>query len=171
MIGLVSRTRYSNCYSSFDVRDNCILWCMGRRAKACGDECCTGFAGQYGLAYVTAATYGLEEDAVRLAGILEEAGVDPLPDLEPEGGQLLAPPAPILHEANWPLLTVQKGFFEALAAGARSIPASLNIVPFSPTFFFFGGGGGKKGGVVLFGRVSPLVHSRDRSHGSLAERV
>eukprot|EP00884_Botryococcus_braunii_P010188 jgi/Botrbrau1/19170/Bobra.0077s0079.1 len=74
-------------------------------------------AGQYGLAYVTAATYGLDEDAVRLAGTLQDAGVDPLPDLEPGGGQLLAPPAPILHEANWPLLTVQKGFFETLAAG------------------------------------------------------
>lgn len=78
-----------------------------------------GCAGQYGLAYVTAATYGLDEDAVRLAGTLQEAGVDPLPDLEPGGGLLLAPPAPILHEANWPLLTVQKGFFETLAAGTH----------------------------------------------------
>jgi coatomer subunit alpha len=77
-------------------------------------------AGQHGLAYVTAATYGLEEDAQRLADVLTEAGVDPLPALE-SGGELLAPPPPILREANWPLLTVSKGFFETLAAGMMEV--------------------------------------------------
>ncbi|KAK9839869.1 hypothetical protein WJX81_007554 [Elliptochloris bilobata] len=68
-------------------------------------------AGQTALAYVTAATHGLSEDAERLAEGLEE-----VPPLEP-GAQLLLPPQPILREDNWPLLTVSKGFFENLAAG------------------------------------------------------
>lgn len=71
-------------------------------------------AGQTALAYVTAATHGLAEDAERLAAALPE-----LPALEP-GARLLLPPTPILKEHNWPLLTVSKGFFENLATGARS---------------------------------------------------
>ena len=67
--------------------------------------------GQTALAYVTAATHGLVEDAERLAGGLEE-----VPALDP-AAQLLLPPQPILREDNWPLLTVSKGFFENLAAG------------------------------------------------------
>ena len=81
--------------------------------------CLLGGTGQTALAYVTAATHGLTEDAERLAGSLEE-----LPALDPNA-QLLLPPQPILREDNWPLLTVSKGFFENLAAGGAR-PASAD---------------------------------------------
>lgn len=67
-------------------------------------------AGQDALAYVTAQTHGLEEEAASLAEKLEE-----VPSIDPQA-KLLAPPTPILREDNWPLLTVSKGFFENLAA-------------------------------------------------------
>eukprot|EP00798_Chlamydomonas_sp_ICE-L_P024535 gene24536-10140_t len=69
-------------------------------------------AGQLPLAYVGAATHGLTEDAERIAAAL---GEDALPEL-PASAKLLVPPTPILKEDNWPLLTVNKGFFETLAA-------------------------------------------------------
>ena len=62
---------------------------------------------------MTAATHGLEEDSVRLAESLPN-GTPPVDS----DAQLLLPPAPILKEDNWPLLTVSKGFFENLAKGA-----------------------------------------------------
>lgn len=68
-------------------------------------------SGQHALAYVTAKTHGMEEEAAALA---EEIGEAHLPAI-PSGGQLLLPPLPILREDNWPLLTVSKGFFENLA--------------------------------------------------------
>jgi coatomer protein complex subunit alpha (xenin) len=73
--------------------------------------------GQTALAYVTAATHGLEEDAARLGEGLEEK-----PSLDPNA-QLLQPPTPILKEANWPLLTVSKGFFENLAQASNKAEA------------------------------------------------
>ncbi|KAK9804455.1 hypothetical protein WJX73_003595 [Symbiochloris irregularis] len=79
-------------------------------------------AGQHALAYVTAATHGLEEEAGRLA-----EGLPEVPPLDPQA-QLLMPPAPILKEDNWPLLTVSKGFFENLAKkGAAERGAAANI--------------------------------------------
>ena len=80
-------------------------------------------AGQTALAYVTAATHGLTEDAERLAEGLEE-----IPPLEP-GAQLLLPPQPILREDNWPLLTVSKGFFENLAAGGARVALMYLVAP------------------------------------------
>ena len=68
-------------------------------------------AGQLALAYVTAKTHGLEEEAARVA---EAIGEGHLPQVE-GGAPLLLPPTPILKEDNWPLLTVTKGFFENLA--------------------------------------------------------
>ena len=70
-------------------------------------------AGQTALAYVTAKTHGLEAEAEPLA----EALGDNLPPVDPQA-QLMVPPAPILREDNWPLLTVSKGYFENLAKGA-----------------------------------------------------
>lgn len=71
-------------------------------------------AGQLALAYMTAATHGLKDDAERIS---ESMGGN-VPQLDPKA-QLLAPPTPILKEDNWPLLTVSKGFFEgAFAKGA-----------------------------------------------------
>eukprot|EP00250_Pteridium_aquilinum_P020114 c24708_g1_i4 orf=186-3830(-) len=64
-------------------------------------------SGQLALAYATAATHGLTDIASRLA---EELG-DNVPAL-PEKSELLLPPAPVLHDGNWPLLLVSKGLFE-----------------------------------------------------------
>lgn len=62
--------------------------------------------GQTPLAYLTAATHGLEEEASLLKEDLNE---DHIPDV-PEDAALLQPPPPISQfEENWPLLTVSKG--------------------------------------------------------------
>lgn len=72
-------------------------------------------SGHYPLAYLTAKTHGLEEDAVRLEETLTESGVA-VPSIEGTG-ELLTPPTPILRDDNWPLLTVSKGFFEGVLSG------------------------------------------------------
>nr|CAB3232867.1 coatomer subunit alpha [Phallusia mammillata] len=60
--------------------------------------------GQKSLAYLTAATHGLEEEAEQLKD-------EVVPDIDPSA-VLLQPPPPIKQcEENWPLLTVSKGFF------------------------------------------------------------
>ncbi len=64
-----------------------------------------------GLAYVTAATHGLTEEAAALA---EKLG-DEVPEVpSDEDTELLIPMAPIMrqHETNWPLLTVSTGYFD-----------------------------------------------------------
>jgi|TARA_B110000238_G_scaffold67658_1_gene74157 coatomer protein complex subunit alpha (xenin) len=73
-------------------------------------------SGHYPLAYLTAKTHGLEEDAQRLARILTDAGV-PVPAVDPSVGKLLKIPTPITKDDNWPLLTVTKGFFEGVLSG------------------------------------------------------
>ena len=72
-------------------------------------------SGQYPLAYLTAKTHGMEEDASRLETILTEAGCT-VPEVDGTG-VLLVPPEPITLGDNWPLLTVSKGFFEGVLAG------------------------------------------------------
>lgn len=63
------------------------------------------------MAYLTAATHGLEQEAQDLAESLPEG--QQLPDVLP-GAQLLQPPVPVSQqESNWPLLTTTKGFFES----------------------------------------------------------
>jgi len=47
-----------------------------------------------------------------LSQMLAEDSVPPLP----HQNSLLLPPAPIVKQDNWPLLTISKGFFETLAA-------------------------------------------------------
>ena len=71
--------------------------------------------GQLSLAYMTAATHGLAEDAARLEAELESAGMSK-PELLPNA-KLLVPPTPILRGDNWPLLTVSQGFFEGALKG------------------------------------------------------
>jgi coatomer subunit alpha len=72
-------------------------------------------SGQVALAYITAATHGLSEEAAALEAELREADAE-VPALPaPGSATLLLPPAPIMREDNWPLLTVSKGFFESLA--------------------------------------------------------
>lgn len=46
----------------------------------------------------------------------------------PQQASLLMPPAPVLKEDNWPLLTISKGFFETLAAkGAAAAGAAAGV--------------------------------------------
>ncbi len=62
---------------------------------------------QISLAYLTAATHGLDEEAEQLQQQLEAAG-QPMPTVNPSA-IFLQPPPPIAQaEFNWPLLTVSK---------------------------------------------------------------
>ena len=79
--------------------------------------------GHRSLAYLTAATHGLEEEAEELKSGL---GVgERVPDLYPSAS-LLQPPVPITQqESNWPLLTVSKGFFQGSMAAKEGKPSAL----------------------------------------------
>jgi coatomer subunit alpha len=66
--------------------------------------------GHLPLAYVTAATHGLTEDAERLAVELGEGNVPVLP--EGRTTSLLVPPPPVMCAGDWPLLRVMRGIFE-----------------------------------------------------------
>lgn len=70
------------------------------------------------LAYLTAATHGLEEESAQL-GAAVEAEKGRVPDVDPDA-RLLRPPVPISQqETNWPLLTTSRGFFEGVMAAKR----------------------------------------------------
>jgi coatomer subunit alpha len=69
-------------------------------------------SGQLSLAYLSAATHGLVEDAERLRNLLEANGI-PLPTIDPKAA-LLQPPTPIFHGENWPLLAVVKSALSGL---------------------------------------------------------
>lgn len=80
------------------------------------------------LAYLTAKTHGLEEEA---QAILAAAGMteDQL-NLPTQGGQLLKPPTPIYRQSdnNWPLLMVSKGIFEgALFTDDSRLAANVTL--------------------------------------------
>ncbi|XP_031557525.1 coatomer subunit alpha-like isoform X1 [Actinia tenebrosa] len=82
--------------------------------------------GQGPLAYLTAATHGLTEDAEDVKSTFE-LNPDTLPQVNPNA-KLLQPLVPILqNEGNWPLLTVSKTFFEG-AMAAKAGGASLAAV-------------------------------------------
>nr|KAF6315929.1 COPI coat complex subunit alpha [Pipistrellus kuhlii] len=67
------------------------------------------------LAYLTAATHGLDEEAESLKETFDPEK-ETIPDIDPNA-KLLQPPAPIMPlDTNWPLLTVSKGFFEGSIA-------------------------------------------------------
>nr|KAF6413016.1 COPI coat complex subunit alpha [Molossus molossus] len=71
--------------------------------------------GQKSLAYLTAATHGLDEEAESLKETFDPEK-ETIPDIDPKA-KLLQPPAPIMPlDTNWPLLTVSKGFFEGSIA-------------------------------------------------------
>ncbi|KAJ8268561.1 hypothetical protein COCON_G00137330 [Conger conger] len=72
------------------------------------------------LAYLTAATHGMDEEAEALKETFDPEK-ETVPDIDPEA-QLLQPPPPINPlDTNWPLLTVSKGFFEgAIAAKGKA---------------------------------------------------
>ncbi len=67
-------------------------------------------AGQPCLAYITAATHGLEEEANRLLKTLEYAEL-PIPEI-PLNAVLLVPPTPIIRADNWPMLATHKSVLE-----------------------------------------------------------
>jgi len=77
------------------------------------------------LAYLTAATHGLVEEAEQLESTFDPEK-DQLPEINPNA-ILLQPPVPIMQqESNWPLLTVTKSIFEgAVAAKSESVYVSF----------------------------------------------
>uniref|UniRef100_A0A673MNS2 Coatomer subunit alpha n=1 Tax=Sinocyclocheilus rhinocerous TaxID=307959 RepID=A0A673MNS2_9TELE len=76
--------------------------------------------GQKSLAYLTAATHGMDEEAEALKETFD-LEKEMVPEVD-TNAQLLQPPPPINPlDTNWPLLTVSKGFFEgAIAAKGRA---------------------------------------------------
>ena len=89
---------------------------------------CLSFSPSESLAYLTAATHGLEEEADELKESFGEN--ERVPDLYPNAS-LLQPPVPITQqESNWPLLTVSKGFFEG-AMAARGGKSENLLLSFS----------------------------------------
>ena len=86
------------------------------------------------MAYLTAATHGLDEDAAAIKESLDEG--TRLPEVMPNA-QLLTPPPPIMQtETNWPLLTVSKGFFEGIKAvrgGLGGLPGGTGAAVVAPT--------------------------------------
>ncbi|CAG8565874.1 7824_t:CDS:10 [Paraglomus occultum] len=85
--------------------------------------------GQYPLAYLTAQSHGLTEDA---EAILAAAGLtsEDITDLPP-AGQLLKPSIPIIrhNDVNWPLLTVSRSFFDSAftASDPNPLIAPINF--------------------------------------------
>eukprot|EP00061_Rhincodon_typus_P008334 g30855.t1 len=71
--------------------------------------------GQKSLAYLTAATHGLDEEAESLRATFDPEK-ETVPEIDPDA-KLLQPPPPIMPlDTNWPLLTVSKGYFEGSIA-------------------------------------------------------
>ncbi|XP_072354441.1 coatomer subunit alpha [Scyliorhinus torazame] len=67
------------------------------------------------LAYLTAATHGLDEEAESLKATFDPEK-ETVPEIDPDA-KLLQPPPPIMPlDTNWPLLTVTKGYFEGSIA-------------------------------------------------------
>jgi len=78
------------------------------------------------LAYLTAKTHSLEEEAEAIKASVDTEKVN-LPEPSPMA-VLLRPPIPVSQaETNWPLLTVSKSFFEGAMASKnkRTINAAL----------------------------------------------
>mmetsp|Transcript_13211 Transcript_13211/g.21715 ORF Transcript_13211/g.21715 Transcript_13211/m.21715 type:complete len:889 (+) Transcript_13211:159-2825(+) len=87
-------------------------------------------AGQTALAYLTASTHGLQEDADRLRQLLEAAGQPvPAPAAPPV---LLQPPTPILRQEDWPLCRVtQSTFADYMDGTAAEVQAEAAADPFN----------------------------------------
>jgi hypothetical protein len=103
-------------------------------------------SGQAPLAYVAAGTYGLDDEAARLAEAVPEDARPPLP--APGTASLLLPPAPVLREDNWPLISVAKGFFETLAAKSAAAAAKGGKPPpYTPSAPAAAAGAGAGGGL------------------------
>jgi coatomer protein complex subunit alpha (xenin) len=81
-------------------------------------------AGQLSLAYLTAATHGLNEDAERILQLLEAQNI-PLPPID-SNANLLQPPTPIFRGENWPLLAVGKSALSDLNRDKSSLISADN---------------------------------------------
>mmetsp|Transcript_917 Transcript_917/g.2689 ORF Transcript_917/g.2689 Transcript_917/m.2689 type:complete len:601 (+) Transcript_917:199-2001(+) len=66
-------------------------------------------AGQLPLAFLTATSHGMVDEASRLKSLLESTGQS-IPNA-PHDPQLIQPPTPILRSDNWPLLSIPKSTF------------------------------------------------------------
>lgn len=73
---------------------------------------------QPGLAYLAAATHGLEDQAARLADVLTQLNL-PVPAIDPNA-TLLMPPIPILPSENWPLLAVAPSYLSSSSTSATA---------------------------------------------------
>lgn len=74
---------------------------------------------QKSLAYLTAATHGLDEEAAEIAEQISAEGKE-IPKVNPNA-KLFKGPLPIQQaETNWPLLTVSRGFFEGQQMSRQS---------------------------------------------------
>ncbi|KAK3106032.1 hypothetical protein FSP39_011311 [Pinctada imbricata] len=103
--------------------------------------------GQKSLAYLTAATHGLDEEAEQLKEGFGEK--DRVPDLYPNA-TLLQPPTPISQqESNWPLLTMTKGFFEGAMAAGTTKKTGLAAAAVDMDDVGEGGGWGDDADLVL----------------------
>jgi hypothetical protein len=91
------------------------------------------------LAYLAAATHGLEDEAEQLRSTFDPEH-DKLPEVNPNA-VLLQPPVPITQqESNWPLLTVSKSIFEGtVPAGSKcnkfKFGSEANGISFKMTVF------------------------------------
>ena len=106
---------------------------------------CLKESGQLSLAYATALSNGMKEQAQEIADNIENKELlkeaIPAPD-----AMKMTPPRPILHDGNWPLLTVSKGFFETLATKdaerSRSAAAAAAAADIEKINLSSGGGWG-----------------------------
>jgi len=99
-------------------------------------------AGHLPLAYITALTYGLAEQAEAIGAQLDAAGTPRPQPLTPEP-KLLYPALPITRDSNWPLLTISKGTFErSLGAGAAGAEADSGLGATAVDVDDIGAGGG-----------------------------
>ena len=85
--------------------------------------------GQKTLAFTTAATHGLDEEANEIAEQMDGK----LPELK-ENAKLIVPPRPVAPlQTNWPLLAVQRGGFDAVMSTAKSMaPEDKSTIEATP---------------------------------------
>jgi coatomer protein complex subunit alpha (xenin) len=82
--------------------------------------------GQPSLAYLTAVTHDLKEEAENLAEYLQEENLSNI-TASPDA-QLLVPTPPLVQsENNWPLLTVSKSLFEGAALAKNKPIATVDL--------------------------------------------
>uniref|UniRef100_A0A2S2PGV4 Coatomer subunit alpha n=1 Tax=Schizaphis graminum TaxID=13262 RepID=A0A2S2PGV4_SCHGA len=119
--------------------------------------------GHKSLAYLTAATHGLDAEAETI----KEGYEGNLPTVT-AGAKLLRPPAPVSQaESNWPLLTVSKGFFEGaiLSAGKAS---GLIDTAIGEDVAVEEEGWGAEADLGLEGRISPTHSEAEEEAASAA---